>query len=435
MNKGVVAIVGATNVGKSTLFNRITLDNLAIVDKLDGVTRDKNYRHVDIGKSFFSLIDTGGFSKEKEFSFGEFVNQQVIDAIDEAELILFVVDSKLGITSADDRVVKILKKSRKKVIVIANKADTPLDEFQAYSFMKLGFGDPFPISALYKKGVRELVQLIKKRVTLRKKGKNTEIKIAIVGRPNVGKSSIINKLSVKNVSIVSSISGTTRDTIPSFLNYKNRRLLFLDTAGIRRKSRTKFGVDYFSTKRALSTIKDSHMILLILDATQPFSNQDQKIAAITKKWHKGILIVVNKWDLIKKEDKTSENYKREIYKFFPFLKKVPVLFTSALTGQRIHNILEATIRITDKNRKRVPTSVLNRFINRQTSIYSPTNKLGRIVKIKYITQISNDPPQFVCFCNRPELINKQYITFLENRIKKEFDLGASFIKVSLKKGD
>ena len=436
IKKGLVAIVGATNVGKSTLFNRLTTSRTAIVDGQAGTTRDKNSQLVVLDDFAFTLLDTGGFSKDKKLLFADDINTSVETAIKESELILFVVDSKCGISKEDDALVPFLRKHQDKVVVVANKSETMLDNQQSFDFVKLGFGKPIPISALHGTGLKSLKEIIRTKVSSQKsKTDKIDIKIAIAGRPNVGKSSILNRLTKKNISIVSEIPQTTRDTVSTAITYKKQRFLFLDTAGLRRKSKTKYGVDYFATSRSVQAIKNADILLLILDASEKFANQDQKIVSLAVRWHKVVLVVVNKWDLIEKTSKSVNMFKKEFYNFFPFLRDVPVMFVSAITGQRIHNILDVVSRTFEKANFRVPTSVLNQFVQRITRENPPQLTTGKVVKIYYATQVSTSPCEFVFFCNRPELVQKNWRNYLQNRIKKEFDLSASFLKLTFKKGD
>ncbi len=434
MKKGTVAIVGSPNVGKSTLFNKLTRSHSAIVDVAEGITRDKIYGTVELEDRYFKIIDTGGLPYIQNDFLHKNIYEKIVSAIKEAELVLFVVDAKLGITFVEDKIAKLLREFSAKTLLIANKVDSEKNLPAIYDLLKLGFGEAIPIAALHGRGIKKLKEKIQSYITPINFGQDLEtIKIAIVGHPNVGKSSIINRMTGDDISIVNPLPNTTRDTIRAGIRYKGKNIVFLDTAGLRRKSKVKYGVDYFSSVRSLNAIKECDIALLVLDATQSFSNQDQKIAAFAKQRYKNIIVILNKWDLVKKETKTFNSYKNRFYKFFPFLKDFTFITTSAISGQRIRAILDLVLQIDKKSKKRITTGLLNKFLEKTIQTNPPITSDGKFIKLHYMTQVQVQPPEFVFFCKKCDFLKNNYKKFLEKRLKKEFDFEAVIIKLTFKK--
>ncbi|RLC54849.1 MAG: ribosome biogenesis GTPase Der, partial [Candidatus Cloacimonadota bacterium] len=380
MRKSIVAIVGRPNVGKSTLFNRICRKRSAIVDFEEGVTRDRKYEEAEWSGHNFVVVDTGGIIPKSSNSIDKAVKFQAEVAIEEADFILFVVDTKIGTTAIDMEVAKILSPHRDKVLLVANKTDNEKDELEIYDFMQLGFGDPFPIAAVHGRNTGNFLDEVVKNIDTLASDEIEEedvIKVAIVGKPNVGKSSLVNRLSGKEDNIVTDIPGTTRDSIDMHLNYKNKKFTFIDTAGLRRKKRIKYGVEYFSTMRTIESINRADIVLLLLDANDEISTQDQRIASYAARNFKEIILIVNKWDLIEKDNSTIGKYIEKIRTELKFVEFAPVLFISALTGQRAHKTFELLLEVDEESKKRIPTSQLNKFLQKVTAKFPPAHSSGK----------------------------------------------------------
>ena len=431
MRKSIVAIVGRPNVGKSTLFNRICRKRSAIVDLEEGVTRDRKYEEAEWSGHNFVVVDTGGIIPKASNSIDKAVKFQAEVAIEESDFILFVVDTKTGTTSIDMEVAKILSPHRDKVMLVANKTDNEKDELEIYDFMQLGFGEPFPIAAIHGRNTGNFLDEVVKNIdTLSSKEIVDEdvIKVAIVGKPNVGKSSLVNRLSGKEDNIVTDIPGTTRDSIDMNLNYKNKKFTFIDTAGLRRKKRIKYGVEYFSTMRTIESINRADIVLLILDANDEISTQDQRIASYAARNYKEIILIVNKWDLIEKDNSTIGKYIEKIRTELKFVEFAPVIFISALTGQRAHKIFEMLLEVDEESKKRIPTSQLNKFLQKVTAKYPPAHSSGKHSMIYYCSQVKTQPPTFVFFCNNAKLITTHYKRYLNNQLREEFKFKGATIK-------
>ncbi|MCK5051255.1 MAG: ribosome biogenesis GTPase Der [Candidatus Cloacimonetes bacterium] len=431
MRKSIVAIVGRPNVGKSTLFNRICRKRSAIVDFEEGVTRDRKYEEAEWSGHNFVVVDTGGIIPKASNSIDKAVKFQAEVAIEESDFILFVVDTKTGTTSIDMEVAKILSPHRDKVMLVANKTDNEKDELEIYDFMQLGFGEPFPIAAIHGRNTGNFLDEVVKNIdTLSSKEIVDEdvIKVAIVGKPNVGKSSLVNRLSGKEDNIVTDIPGTTRDSIDMNLNYKNKKFTFIDTAGLRRKKRIKYGVEYFSTMRTIESINRADIVLLILDANDEISTQDQRIASYAARNYKEIILIVNKWDLIEKDNSTIGKYIEKIRTELKFVEFAPVIFISALTGQRAHKIFEMLLEVDEESKKRIPTSQLNKFLQKVTAKYPPAHSSGKHSMIYYCSQVKTQPPTFVFFCNNAKLITTHYKRYLNNQLREEFKFKGATIK-------
>ena len=431
MRKSIVAIVGRPNVGKSTLFNRICRKRSAIVDFEEGVTRDRKYEEAEWSGHNFVVVDTGGIIPKSSNSIDKAVKFQAEIAIEEADFILFVVDTKTGTTAIDMEVAKILSPHREKVLLVANKADNEKDELEVYEFLQLGFGDPFPIAAVHGRNTGNFLDEVVKNIDTLASNEIEEedvIKVAIVGKPNVGKSSLVNRLSGKEGNIVTDIPGTTRDSIDLNLTYKGKKFTFIDTAGLRRKKRIKYGVEYFSTMRTIESINRADIVLLLLDANDDISTQDQRIASYAARNYKEIILIYNKWDLIEKDNSTIGKYIEKIKSELKFVEFAPVIFISALTGQRAHKIYELLLEVDEESKKRIPTSQLNKFLQKVTTKFPPSHSSGKHSMIYYCSQVKTQPPTFVFFCNNAKLITTHYRRYLHNQLRDEFKFSGASIK-------
>ena len=431
----LVAIVGRPNVGKSTLFNRLIQKKQAIVDNESGVTRDRHYSRTDWNGVTFSLVDTGGYTSSSNDKFEKEIRRHVKSAIDECTLILFVVDVQSGITDLDDLISKMLKKYSKKVILVVNKVDDGLHLYDASIFYKLGFGDFFSISSINGSGTGDLLDELVKYLDKEKIYPSTDSlpRISVVGRPNAGKSSLINSLLDEEKNIVTDIAGTTRDAVDSLFNKYGHNLNLVDTAGIRKKNKVQGDVEYYSVLRAIRSIESSDVVILLIDATRGFEAQDQKIFDLIQKNNKGLVIVVNKWDLIDKSKNSTQQFIEEIsHKIAPFTD-VEVLFVSATEKQRILKIMDEAMNVYKRMKFRVSTGSLNRYLLEIISITPPPSVKGKYVKIKYITQLPSKKPTFIFFCNLPQYVKESYKRFLENKIRLKFDFKGVPIQLFFRK--
>ncbi len=430
MRKSTVAIVGRPNVGKSTLFNRVVKARSAIVDFHEGVTRDRKYEDAVWNGKTFTMVDTGGIILQTSDKIDKAVRFQAEAAIEEADLILFVVDTKTGLTDLDSEIGRILSPYRKKVILVANKTDNEKDELEIYEFMQLGFGEPFPIAAVQGRNMGNFLDEITNYIedVPESDEEDTSIKVAIIGKPNAGKSSLINRLFGEDISIVTDIPGTTRDSIDSKMRHFGQDIIFIDTAGLRRKARIKYGVEYFSTMRAIESIDNADVVLLVVDATQKVSSQDQKIASYAARNFKDIIVLVNKWDLIEKDNSTVKEFSLEIDRELPFVQYAPKMFISALSGQRVHKILDMIMSVYKESQKRIPTSELNRFLEKTVQKFPPSHSSGKHAKIYFCTQVKNHPPTFVFFCNNPDLITVHYRRYLTNQLREAYKFEGASIR-------
>lgn len=427
----IVAIVGRPNVGKSTLFNRLTESRDAIVDEFSGVTRDRHYGKAEWGGKEFSVIDTGGYVHGSDDIFEEEIRKQVLLAIDEADVILFVVDTTTGVTDLDEQVADLLRRTPKPVLVVANKVDNFERIAETAVFYSFGLGDEvFPISSLSGAGTGELLDKLAGLLQDKPLEVDTNIpKIAIVGRPNVGKSSITNAFLGEERNIVTPIAGTTRDAI--YTRYKSFGFDFylIDTAGLRKKSKVHDDLEFYSVLRSVRTIESSDVCILMIDATEGFESQDMNIFNLIKKNHKGCVIVVNKWDLIEKDQKTAEHYKEIIQKKIAPFSDVPIIFTSVPEKQRIFKALETAIQVYENRKRRIPTHELNEFILPIIEETPPPSIKGKYIKIKYATQLQIAYPAFVFFCNLPQYIKEPYKRFLENKIRANYNFSGVPIEI------
>lgn len=436
MRKYIVSILGRPNVGKSTLFNRLCRKRMAIVDFEAGITRDRKYEDVEWNGKVFKLIDTGGIVYDSSDPMDKNIKKQALLAIDESDLIVFMVDAQTGTTDMDQAIGKILFPHRDKVLLVANKADSEKIEWEVYDFLQLGFGDAFPISASHGRNtgdfLDELVARIPDTMDAGIEVKKENTRIAVVGKPNVGKSSIVNLLLGEDKQIVTDVPGTTRDSIDTPFRYHGKEYTLVDTAGLRRKNKVNYGVEYFSVMRTIEAVDRSDIVVLVLASDEEISTQDLKIASYAQRKMKEILIVYNKWDLVEKDAGTTGKFIKNLHYQMPFLQYAPVIFISAKTSQRIHKLMETVVQIEAESHKRIATSELNRFMETVIARRPPTHPTGKHVKIYYITQASVKPPVFVFFCNAPGLITENYRKFLHNQLREVFAFAGVSIKLIFK---
>ena len=432
MSKPVLAIIGRPNVGKSTFFNYIVGSRISIVEDTPGVTRDRIYGESNWRGRNFTLIDTGGIEPEKNDVILTQMRLQANIAIDIADVIIFVTDVRQGVTAADEEIALMLKKSKKPIILVCNKADS-FQKFQSdiYEFYNLGIGDPMPVSASNAQGIGDVLDKVYDN--LPKEADNDEdserIKVAVIGKPNVGKSSLINKILGENRNIVSNIAGTTRDAIDSYFENEHGKYTFIDTAGIRRKSKVTERIEKYSVLRSLFAIERADVCLMLIDANEGVTEQDAKIAGEAHEAGKGIIIVVNKWDEYEKDTGTLEKYKKAIYEKLSYLSYAPIMFISAKTGQRVDKLFGMINEVAEQNAKRVTTSQLNQVINEAIAIVQPPSDKGKKLKIFYGTQASTKPPTFVIFVNQKSLFHFSYERYLVNQIRKEFGMQGTPIRI------
>jgi len=433
MNK-IVAIVGRPNVGKSTLFNRLTETREAIVDEMSGVTRDRHYGKAEWNGKVFSVIDTGGYVTNSDDVFESEINRQVEIAIDEAALILFMVDVVTGLTDLDISVAGMLRRSGKNVVLVVNKVDNNSRLPDAAEFYKLGLGDYFPISSINGTGTGDLLDDIVSKLSEEIEDPEYSLpKISVVGRPNVGKSSLLNSLIGENRNIVTPVAGTTRDSI--FIHYKKfeHDFLLIDTAGMRRKSRVKEDVEFYSTLRAIRAIENSDVCLLMIDATLGIESQDLYIMNIILSNNKGMVLLVNKWDLAEKDSNSAKLIEQKIKsKTAPFTD-YPVLFISAIYKQRIHRVINEAMRVHINRTRKISTSSINNYLLPIIEKNPPPASKGKFIKIKYISQLPTFYPTFAFFCNHPQYIKEPYKRFLENRLREKYEFSGVPLKIFFRK--
>lgn len=425
MGKPIVAIIGKPNVGKSTFFNYIIGQRISIVEDTPGVTRDRVYGEANWRGRNFTLIDTGGIEPESDDEILVQMRNQANIAIDIADVIIFMTDIKQGVTASDEDIAIMLKKSKKPVVLVCNKSDSfGKVEDEIYEFYNLGLGDPYAISAANAKGIGDVLDAIYEEFPEENEGEviGTEVKVAVIGKPNVGKSSLINKILGENRVIVSNIAGTTRDAIDSEFENEYGKYVFIDTAGIRRKSKVNENIERYSVMRSKLAIERADVCLLLIDATEGVSDQDTKIAGEAHESGKGVIIVINKWDALEKDNGTLERYKKEVYEKLAYLSYAPIIFISAKTGQRINKLFEMINMVASQNAIRIPTATLNQIINEAVAVRQPPTDRGRRLKILYATQASTKPPTFVVFVNVKKLFHFSYQRYLMNQIRNEFGL-------------
>lgn len=418
----IVAIVGRPNVGKSTFFNRMVGGRHAIVDEIAGVTRDRIYGKSDWNGIEFSIIDTGGFVINSDDIFEEEIRKQVSIAIDEADVILFLVDAQTGITDMDMAVAEILRKCKKKVFVVANKVDNNYLQLNASEFYSFGLGDPYSVSSISGSGTGDLLDEIVKEFTEPEVTEEENVpRIAIVGRPNVGKSSLINALVGEERNIVTPIAGTTRDSIHSRYTKFGHDFIMIDTAGLRKKTKVTEDLEFYSVMRSIRAIENADVCLLLIDATQGLEGQDQNIFNLIIRNRKGVVIVVNKWDLVEKDHKTTDQYTTLIKSAIAPFQDVPIIFTSTITKQRLLKVLETAIDVYGNRNRKIQTSKLNDFIQEAVEAYAPPAYKGKYIKIKFATQLPTATPSFAFFCNLPQYIREPYKRYIENKLRETFN--------------
>lgn len=432
MAKPTVAIIGKPNVGKSTFFNYIVGSRISIVEDTPGVTRDRVYAETNWRGRNFTVVDTAGIEPESDDTIISQMREQAKIAIDIADVILFLTDVKQGVTAADQEIAIMLKKSKKPVVLVCNKADNmSRDRNEIYEFYNLGMGEPYPVSAANALGIGDVLDALYENFPEKSDDEDDDgrIKVAVTGKPNVGKSSLINKILGENRTIVSNIAGTTRDAIDTEYENEYGKYVLIDTAGIRRKSKVSESIEKFSIMRTLLAIERADVCLMMIDANEGVTDQDAKIAGEAHEAGKGIIIVVNKWDEYEKETGTLEKYKKDIYAKLSYLSYAPVIFISAKTGQRVDKLFNMINNVAEQNAMRVSTATLNQVINEAIAIVQPPTDKGKRLKILYGTQVSTKPPTFVIFVNNKELFHFSYERYLVNQIRKEFGLEGTPVRI------
>lgn len=424
MGKPIVAIVGRPNVGKSTLFNIFANSRISIVEDTPGVTRDRLYADTEWLDNEFMMVDTGGIEIMNTDKIAVSIRQQAQISIAEADVILFVCDARAGITHEDAEVAKMLRQSKKPIVLAINKADSPKQEMEIFEFYNLGIGEPIPVSAANHLGLGDLLDAVVEKFpetsAYGEDGNEDEIKVALIGRPNVGKSSIFNTLVGEERSIVSDVAGTTRDAIDTPVIREGQKFLFIDTAGMRRKARIDEPIEKYSIIRSLRAVDRSDVVLMVIDAIDGVTEQDKKIAGYAHEAGKGIVLVVNKWDLYDKDNTSTLRYTENLRRELVFMQYAPVVFVSAMTKQRIHRLPEVIHYVAEQNAMRISTSVLNQVVEDAIAINPPPTEKGQRLKILYATQVKIKPPTFVIFVNEPEIMHFSYQRYLENKLREAF---------------
>ena len=431
MSKPIVAIVGRPNVGKSTLFNALAGENISIVKDTPGVTRDRIYADVSWLNHNFTLIDTGGIEPESSDIILSQMREQAQIAIDTADVIIFITDVRQGLVDADAKVADMLRRSAKPVVLVVNKVDN-FDKYMVdvYEFYNLGIGDPIPISASSKLGLGDMLDEVSQYFddSAEEEEENTIPRIAIVGKPNVGKSSIINKLLGQNRVIVSDVAGTTRDAIDTTVMWKGREYIFIDTAGLRRKNKIKEELERYSIIRTVTAVERADVVVVVIDAMEGVTEQDAKIAGIAHERGKGIIVAVNKWDAIEKNDKTIYQYTGKIREVLSYMPYAELMFISAQTGQRLPRLFDTIDMVLENQTLRIQTGVLNEIMTEAVALQQPPSDRGKRLKLYYITQVSVKPPTFVIFVKDKELMHFSYVRYLENRIRDAFGFRGTSLK-------
>jgi GTP-binding protein len=432
VNIPVVVLVGRPNVGKSALFNRIVGANAAIVSDEAGTTRDRHFGRAEWNGRSFWLVDTGGLTDEPSVPMDAEIRRQVLQGVAEADLILLVVDAKAGLHPHDSRVVDILRDSRRPWLLVANKVDDPRAA-DYYEFYALGAGDPLPVSAVNGKGSGDLLDHVVQAFPPAVAEESTALHVAVIGRPNVGKSSFVNRLLGEDRLVVSEVAGTTRDAIDSPLVYHGRDMVFIDTAGLRRQSKVEEGIEFYSALRTRRAIERADICVLLIDAVEGLHNQDLKIATLAWESGRGLVIVVNKWDLKEKGDKTAAHFQKEAIEKAPYLRFVPFLFTSATTGQRVQKVLELILAVDQERQKRISTSEVNDRLGELVARRQPPQAAGREVKLIYATQVEVNPPTFAVFGNHPELVEEHYVRYLHNGFREAWGFTGTPLRILLRR--
>lgn len=429
----VVALVGRPNVGKSALFNRIVGANTAIVSEEAGTTRDRHFARAEWAGRNFWLVDTGGIIEDANAPMDREIRRQVDQAIGEADVLLFVVDALAGLHPSDARIAEMLRSSGKPWLLVANKVDKP-NSTDFYEFFNLGAGDPMPVSATNGHGSGDLLDEVTKRLPENALADESVMKVAVIGRPNVGKSSIVNRLLGEERLVVSEIAGTTRDAIDTPMRYHGRTFVFIDTAGLRRQSRVEDGIEFYSALRTRRAIERADICVLVIDATEKQVHaQDLKVAHLAWEAGRGLIVVVNKWDLAEKDDKAAAKFEKEAAEKAPFLKFVPFVFTSATTGQRISRILDLVLQVEQERLKRVPTSQVNERLQELLARRQPPQASGREVKLNYATQVEIAPPTIAVFGNAPDLVQEHYVRYLHNGFRESWGFTGNPLRILMRR--
>jgi len=432
MNIPVVALVGRPNVGKSALFNRIVGGSAAIVSEEAGTTRDRHFARAEWAGRQFWLVDTGGVNDDPRAAMDVEIRRQVEQAIGEADLLLFLVDAKHGLHPSDAYVARMLRDSGKPWLLIANKVDDPrATEF--YEFYELGAGDPVPVSALSGVNSGDLLDLVVEKLPEAAAAEESALHVAVVGRPNVGKSSFVNRLLGEQRLVVSEVAGTTRDAIDTPMRYHDRTIILIDTAGLRRQSRIGEGIEFYSALRTRRAIERADICLLMIDATEGLENQDLKIANQIWEAGRALILVVNKWDLYEKGDKSAAHFEKECQEKAPFLRFVPFVFTSALTGQRVQKVLDLVLKVEAERLKRIATSQVNQTLEALVGRRQPPQAAGREVKLNYATQVEVAPPTFAVFGNNPDLLQEHYVRYLHNGFRDAWGFLGNPLRIVLRR--
>lgn len=432
----VVAIIGRPNVGKSTLFNRLGRDRVAITDETPGVTRDRLYRTIEWSGRYFLMVDTGGFLPRSDELFDQKVREQAELAIAEADLVLFLVDAQVGPVDIDQEIAKILRRSGKPTLLVANKADNFNLHLEASAHYSLGLGEPITVSAISGGNTGNLLDEILARLPATSDAEELAadaIRVAVIGRPNVGKSSLVNRLLGDDRLIVTDIAGTTRDSIDTFLEYADRKFILVDTAGLRRQAKVKDNLEMYTAMRAIRALQRADVALVLVEGPEGINHQDIKIIEEAHDERKGIVIVVNKWDLVEKDTKTVDEFTRTFAERIHTMSYIPLVFVSAKTGQRVAKVLDKVIEVYTDRLKRIPTSQLNDFLQQALAERHPPAHRGMWIKFNYVTQTDIAPPTFVFFVNHPEQVDRSYIRYLENRIRDTFGFVGNSIRLKFKR--
>ncbi len=436
MAKPIVAIVGRPNVGKSTLFNIFANSRISIVEDTPGVTRDRLYATAEWLDHEFMMVDTGGIEIMNADAIAVSIRQQAQIAISEADVILFVCDARAGITTEDADVARLLRQSKKPIVLAVNKADSPKQEMNTFEFYNLGIGDPIAVSASNHLGLGDLLDAVVAKFPDGKQqgelDEEDEIKVALIGRPNVGKSSIFNALVGEERSIVSDVAGTTRDAIDTPVVRDGQKYLFIDTAGMRRKAKVDEPIEKYSVMRSLRAVDRSDVVLMVFDAVEGVTEQDKRIVGYAHEAGKAIILVVNKWDLYEKDNTSTLRYTETLRKELVFLQYAPVVFVSAVTKQRIHRLPEVISYVAEQNAMRISTSILNQVIEDAVAINPPPTEKGKRLKIMYVTQVKIKPPTFVIFVNEPEIMHFSYQRYLENKLREAFGFEGTPIQMIIR---
>ncbi len=436
MNRPIAAIVGRPNVGKSTLFNALAGKKISIIEDTPGVTRDRIYADVDWSGYHFTIVDTGGIEPESSDVILKQMREQAQIAIETAQVIVFMVDLRSGVQDADGKVADMLRKSGKPVVLCVNAVDNYVKQAPyVYEFYELGIGDPVPISAANRQGIGDLLDQITSyfEETVEEEEENSIPRIAIVGKPNVGKSSLINKLTGEGRLIVSDIAGTTRDAIDTSVKYRGKDYIFIDTAGLRRKSKVKQELERYTVIRTVAAVDRADVVVLVIDAVEGISEQDAKIAGIAHERGKGIVIAVNKWDAYPDKDSGStKEYEKEVRRILSYLSYAEIIFISAQTGQRLNRLFATVDMVLENQTRRIPTGVLNEIMTEAVALQSPPTDKGKRLKLYYITQVAVKPPTFVIFVNDKELMHFSYVRYIENQIRQSFAFKGTALKIIIR---